>query len=283
MNRNRIVYVGDFFVEHILGGGELNDDELLKLLRDKNEIIKIRSHLVNLKFLKTQQQSGFIISNFINLKQACKKYLMDKCRYIIYEHDHKYLVNRNPALYENYIVPPELLINVEFYRKAQKVFCQSSFHQKIVEDNLKINNVFNVSGNLWDPEALDLMKILSSKKKRDCYSVLNSPTLHKNTRNTVFYCEKKKYNYSLIASSNYQEFLSLMSNNDKFIFMPKTPETLSRVVVEARMMGIKTITSNNIGAVHEPWFKLKGQDLIKIMLNKRKEIPTKVMEIFDGK
>ena len=96
----------------------------------------------------------------------------------------------------------------------------------------------------------------------------------------MFYCEKKQYDFQLIQSSNYEEFLTFLSNNDKFIFLPKTPETLSRVVVEARMMGLKVITNKNVGAIYEPWFNLKGEELINIMIDKRKTIPDKVMRVF---
>jgi len=90
MNRD-IVYISDFFLEHILGGGELNDDELLKILNEKNHnIVKIRSNIVTIDMLQQKQDSFFIISNFINLNDECKQYLSDNLDYIIYEHDHKY-------------------------------------------------------------------------------------------------------------------------------------------------------------------------------------------------
>jgi hypothetical protein len=126
------------------------------------------------------------------------------------------------------------------------------------------------------------MKILSKKTKNNCHSVLNSRISHKNTRETAFYCDQKGYKYNLISSDNYQEFLSLLSNNDKFIFLPKTPETLSRVVVEARMMNIEVTTNKRVGASYEPWFNMKGEELIDLMISKRKEIVNKVMEVANG-
>ena len=110
---------------------------------------------------------------------------------------------------------------------------------------------------------------------------MNSTIDHKNTRETIFYCDKKNYEYDLISSQKYQEFLSLLANNNKFIFLPKTPETLSRVVVEARMMNIKTITNKRVGAAHEPWFHLKGEDLIYYMENKKKETINKIIEVIN--
>ena len=67
------------------------------------------------------------------------------------------------------------------------------------------------------------------------------------------------------------------------MFLPKTPETLSRIVVEARMMGVTTITNKNIGACYEDWFSIKGAELIEHMRNKKQEVLDKVMEIIDEK
>ena len=47
MNK-KILFIADFFVEHVLGGGELNNDELIKMLRsDGHEVLEIQSHKVN--------------------------------------------------------------------------------------------------------------------------------------------------------------------------------------------------------------------------------------------
>ena len=62
------------------------------------------------------------------------------------------------------------------------------------------------------------------------------------------------------------------------MFFPKTPETLSRIVVEARMMGMGTKTTNNIGAIHEEWFSKKGLDLIEFMRYRQDEIVNVVLE-----
>ena len=277
-SKNKITYISDYFVSEILGGGELNDHELLLILESRgHKIQKIKSNLVNPSFLKNNRDGGFVVSNFINLSKESRDYLTSNCHYVIYEHDHKYINSRNPALYRDYLAPVDQIVNIDFYKAAKAVFCQSGFHLGIVYKNLNIDHLYNLSGNLWSNESLNIMSILSKKQKKDCYSILKSPTLHKNTRETAFYCENKGYEYSLISSSNYQEFLSLLSNNDKFIFLPKTPETLSRVIVEARMMEIKTITNRKIGAAYEPWYSLSGNELIDVMRQKRKEIPDLVI------
>jgi len=277
----KICYISDFLLIDLVGGGELNDHELCSLLKKKGFLItKKRSHEVEVKDIETS--CFYIISNFVMLKKEVVEYLEKKCNYIIYEHDHKYLKSRNPAIYKDYKAPKIELINIEFFKKAKKVFCQSSFHKSIMEMNTNLKNIYNVSGNLWSDDILSIIRVLNNKEKRNRYSILNSTTQHKNTKETIFYCDKKGYEYDLISSHEYQKFLSLMSKNNRFIFLPKTPETLSRVVVEAKMMGIKISTNKKIGATYEPWFCLKGEELIDYMMNKKIEIIDKIIEVING-
>ena len=62
--------------------------------------------------------------------------------------------------------------------------------------------------------------------------------------------------------------------------MPTTPETLSRLVVEARMMGMSVITNHLVGASYEPWFELKGKELISYVNEMRNSIPQMIMDGF---
>jgi len=281
---SKVVYISDFFLNDVVGGGELNDNELILLLREEGyEILKIKSDNVSSDFLRNNLDCFYIVSNFIFLKEKCKTMLKNKHNYIIYEHDHKYLKTRNPLNYENFKAPPEEIINSKFYLGAKAVFCQSSFHMKIIEKNLNLKNLINVSGNLWSLDTLEYIEALSKCKKNDKISILNSPVPHKNTADTEFYCKYKKYDYEKISSSNYRLFLELLSKNKKFIFLPKTPETLSRIIVEAKMLNVEVITNKNIGACYEPWYSLNGVELIEEMRRCRDKITSLVAKTIEEK
>tara|TARA_R100000278_G_scaffold123124_1_gene111407 strand:- start:4173 stop:5021 length:849 start_codon:yes stop_codon:yes gene_type:complete len=279
---NNVLYIADLLDVDIIGGGELNDAELCnQLFKKKYTINKKRSHTVTIYDCK--KNDFIIISNFVNLNYNVLEYITQNCKYIIYEHDHKYLKNRNPAAYKNFKAPEHHIVHKEFYKKAKSVFCQSSFHKNIIEKNLSINNVYNVSGNLWSDESLDIISKLAADStiKKDKISILNSTTWHKNTKECVFYCEKKKLEYELISSNVYTDFLSQLSKNKKFMFLPKTPETLSRVVVEARMLNVSTITNKNVGACHEKWISLQGNELIDYMKKNKEKTIKKIVELIN--
>ena len=277
----KIAFLADLFVEDgINGGGELNNEELIKILIAKgNQVEKKRSHLVEENFLKKNTNSSFIIANFVNLSKPCIEFLINKCSYTIYEHDHKYLPGRDPGIYENFLAPKDSIINYQFYKHANAVLCQSSFHLEIVKKNLMLDNLVNLSGNIWTLKSLDYMEKISESPKEDKCSIMNSRIEHKNTKDAVLYCEHKNLQYQLIENSNYNKFLSDLGSNKTFVFFPKTPETLSRVVVESRMMGMSAITNNRIGATQEEWFSLKGPPLIEFMRDKRNKITNTIESV----
>ena len=53
----KIIFIADFFVEQVLGGGELNNDELLKtLVSNGHGIIKMNSHNLTESFIKNNKE-----------------------------------------------------------------------------------------------------------------------------------------------------------------------------------------------------------------------------------
>ena len=173
------------------------------------------------------------------------------------------------------------IINYFFYKNAVKIISQSSYHKKIIQDNLKLNNILNISGNLWSVATLEKIKQLSKNEKQKKCSILDSSIIHKNTAGAIKFCLNKKLDYQLIKG-DYESFLKSMSQNEKFIFFPKSPETLSRVVVEARMLGCSVVTNQMVGATYEEWFKLKGEELIEYFFNKRIEIFNTLSDLIDN-
>lgn len=271
-----LIYISDYFVDEVMGGSELNDQELLKILESRNHIVKkYKSSFVTKELIEKNKNCFFIISNFIQLSQSVIESLYNK-KYIIYEHDHKYVSTRNPALYNNFLCPKHFLVNLQFYKNAKAVLCQSNFHKHIINKNLNLDNIISVGGNLWSIEHLEYMKNNSLNIKNNVCSIMDSNIAHKNTIGAINYCNTNKLQYSLIKSHSYYQFLNLLGANKYFCFLPKTPETLSRVVVEARMMGVTVITNKLLGATSEEWFTFSGTQLVDVMYSKREEIATTI-------
>ena len=282
---DKIVFVADFFADQVKGGGELNDWELIGLLRDmKCEVELWNSNQIKVETVRQRISSGckFIISNFASMPSDCMSVITSDGDYVIYEHDHKYLASRNPMNYPDLAAPQDKIINREFYEKAKAVFCQSFFHLNIINKNLQIDNLVNLSGNLWSISHLDILEEMAQSEKNDRHAVISYSIRHKNTEEAIRYCEYKGLKFDLIEPCAPEKFLKKLGKSSTLVFFPKSPETLSRIVVESRMMGMAVKTTKNIGAIHEDWFSKKGVDLINIMRDKRIKIPELVMEKLGG-
>ena len=92
-----LVFVADFFVEQgVTGGAEVCNDELIGLFLNSGYVVeRINSHILEPKHIQTNK--FYIIANFMNLSKASKKAL-NSVRYIIFEHDHKYVSTNDPSI-----------------------------------------------------------------------------------------------------------------------------------------------------------------------------------------
>ena len=223
---NKIFFISDFFAEQISGGGEINDLALMSLLKSGNrEISTLNSHKVTPDIISSKHSDGykFIVSNFVNLNKECKEILTSICDYVIIEHDHKYLLSRNPAEFENYQAPKEAIINYDFYRSAKSVFCQSAFHMDIVNKNLHIDNLINLSGNLWPLEHFKILETMSKVEKSDSYAIVNYSTAHKNTAGAIKYCLDNNMEYNLIDPMRTRGILKKVGREQGPCFLPPNP------------------------------------------------------------
>jgi len=278
----KIIFIADLFLEQIVGGGELNNEEIIKKLRFFNyEVIKINSNLVTEQFVTNNKDSFFIIGNFIGLNKNIINLLL-KTQYIIYEHDHKYLINRNPTNYKNFISDEKNIINKEFYQNAIAVFCQSKLHSEVVWKNLNLKNIINCSGNLWSDEQIKILeKYKDQEKTFDC-AILDSRNQIKNTNESIKYCIDNKLSYNIIKFTNFENYIVELSKCRKLVFFPKVLETLSRNSVEAKVVGCKIITNNFLGAASEEWLKQSPENVLNYVKNNNEVIIQKILDCVNG-
>lgn len=276
MNRN-IIFVSDYFDNEVRRGAELCNGALLFYLDNPQTF---ESH----KLLHIDSTKFYIITNFVNLPERTKEQLIKYKNYLIYEHDHKYILTRNPFLlptgHENPsgLVPHEHKINLEFYKNAQIVICQTGWHERQLSKNVDCLTT-NIHGSFYLPEDLDLIESLyiPPLKRINKYAffndaefitladgrVLNQGNNIKNKKAALQHCIDNKYPYMPIPRLNNKvNFWKTIAKYQHFIFFPDIPETCSRLLIEAKMLGVDVITNNNSGAYWEDWFKLKDKELI---------------------
>lgn len=285
----KFLFIADFFAEHIKGGAELCDKHLINSLQELgHEVIKVRSHELGMQLLNGLENYKIIVSNFVNLNEKVKNYIALNKDYIIYEHDHKYLNTRNPSVFENNKAPEECVINKDFYRSARKVIAQSELHKNIMKKNLQIENITFSGVSFWsDQEFSFLEKLNSSEYLPEIYMdgcfVLDSDISHKGTFESVRYCEENNKKY-VLCRGEWNCLMKQLKGSDGLVFFPQTIETMSRLVLEARMLNVPIKCNKKIGAIHEEWFgKYKGNDLISYLREKKNSFVDEVVAIFEQK
>lgn len=262
----RVGFIADFF--DILGGAEKNDSVLISYLSGLHKVDKITSHTCDKQ--KIDNCDVLIIGNFVNLPEHLRNYIAEEKRYIIYEHDHKYVRTRDPAFYLNFKIPKEEVVNRKFYENANKIICLGNKQRELIQSciNIPDHKIISISSSLWSSDRLNFIESLtkSDMQKKGSYAIVNSSNPIKNTKKAIQYCIDNNIEYSLISNPNEQEFLQELSKHKGLVFFPGVLESMCRLVVEAKMLNCKVITSPAlIGASYEPWIKKSGEELINIV------------------
>jgi len=278
-----IIFLQDFFIEHTLGGAELHDQVVLEYFIKKDRLYKkARTMEIDIDYVKKNNDKVWFISNFTALNNRIKAYLAKHCRYLIYEHDYKFIDVRNPISFSDFIVPQRNKINLNFYREAAKVICLSKMHREIFDKNLNFDNIVNTNCSMWSDSDLELIQKLCETKKNDKYAVINNPNPLKKTKETVEFCKSRGIQYDLIASKNYQEFLKILSQYKGLIFRTGHPEPTPRVAIEAKMLNCDFISQKRlIGVAHEEYFSLSGKEMILEVRNMRDKALEKILGWID--
>ena len=259
----KILFVSDFFINHLNGGAEHNDKVLIKHLANKYDVTLILSHE-----MAPESVFGYdliIVSNFAFLSQEVKAKL-EEVRYVIYEHDHKYAKNRDPSRYPDFLIPADKITNVSFYENAACVVVLSKICKDILIKNIPTANVHSIGCSLWSKEAFRVIKsLIGVKKEFDC-CILKSGNPVKATAQTLSYCEGQKINPILLSEMDYDSFLLKMSKCKRFLFLPAVLETFSRVCAEAKMLNLSLTTiPKKLGFASEEIFDLSGLELIEAL------------------
>ena len=264
----KVVFIADFFSDDITGGAELNDSVLIQGLESKGiDVIKVRSKDLNEETIIGND--FFIVSNFTGLSERNKNILKLK-KYVIYEHDHKYVRTRDPSKFPGFKIPESEIINKDFYEKAHKVVVLSEICKRIMEETLGIDNVLSIGCSLWSEESLSFLESLAETKKTRENFIINSSNPIKGTSKSKMFCDQMGMKYDLIGPLSHKDLLIEMSSYENFIFSPQVLETMSRVVVESKMLGCNVYTNKRlVGACYEEWFSLSGIELISEMRQRR--------------
>lgn len=260
------LFLSDLYSDQINGGAENNDAVLIQHLRDKGVHVECRS-TKDITPDEIDVHAYTILSNFILLSEEAKSHLTNNCRYVIYEHDHKYVSTRDPSKFVGFQVPPEYIINADLYANAIQVVVLSRVCKMVMEENLGINNVHSIGTSLWSAKKFKFIKQLAkTTTKTKGLAVLNSANPTKGTQAAVDFCKTNGMTPDLISSPDQYEFLQILSEYRTLLFIPQVLETFCRLVTEAKMLNCNVQTKKSlIGFMSEPYCTQSGAALVETL------------------
>jgi len=267
-----INYISDFFHEELQGGGEISDKVLIDyFINNGYDVNTIKSNQFNGKII----HGKMLISNFANLSTANKNFISNNCDYIIIERDQKYVKSRNTALYDNFVAPNSEVINVDFYKKAKKVFCLSNHSKELLKSHINLENVESLGCTQFSKSQFDHLRNSYKEAKNTKWCIISG----KRSNKAIQFCELNGLDYDILPRMAWKDLIKKMSEYKGLIFFSHSVETCCRLVLEARMLGLSLRTDNRVGCTYESWFgKYKGIELINFLENK----VSNSMEIIKG-
>ena len=286
-----ILFIADVFADEIPGGGELVNDLVISGLREKgHNIITIKSQDLDIQELLHYSCNGYhiILANHQGMTVEQKnliKNLSNKqpgFKYLIYEHDHKYLNTRDPSVYKDFTAPGGIggdnVNGPGLYVNAHAVLCQSKIHKDVFLRNIPIARAINLSCSIWDDNFIETAGNLDIKKTKST-AILKSNNPTKNQVKAELYCRNNNIQYDLVSAENPSELLKVLSEYEQFVFFPKVLETFCRVIVEAKLAGCKIITNPKLlGVASEEWFTNGTREQILEQIRGSKEKTVKRIE-----
>ena len=272
----KVGFISDFFKDDLLGGGEINDNNLINHLQSSCEVRKFHSRAVKIDDLNGLD--SIIVANFTMLSPEVMRYLVEDREYLIYEHDHKYVNTRDPSKFKNFQIPESRIINKAFYENAVCTVVLSNICAEVLGKTIPKSLVYNIGCSLWSDETFDLLSKINKNEDRKDLCIMKNMNPTKNYFNTLQYCKDKGLDYGEIEPADQTEFLTQMAQYKKLLFIPTVLETFSRLCAEAKMLNLDVMTNKNlIGFFSEEYSNLKGDELIDCM----KEKNVKALELFE--
>jgi hypothetical protein len=259
-----VLFLADFFSDQINGGGESNDAVLIADLRSRGVTVDLM-HCRNVTSSILDTADTVIVSNFVTLTAANKKYIRENCDYIIYEHDHKYVSTRDPSKFIDFTAPSTYIVNKEFYCAARSVVVLSEICKTVMEKNLGNTNVHSIGSSLWSAKKFAFLRECN-KEKTNTVAVVDSTNPTKGRGPAINFCYNKRIEFDLIASADPYEFLQILCKYETLVFIPQVLETFCRLVAEAKMLECKVYTNAKlIGMMSEPFADQSGLELIETL------------------
>jgi glycosyltransferase involved in cell wall biosynthesis len=126
------------------------------------------------------------------------------------------------------------------------------------KDNIVLSSVFS-------RKTLGTLKLLRESVRdedRKGWLVLGSQSWVKGFEAAKKWCEDNKKDYEVVWDVPYEKLLPKMASAEGFVYLPAGADTCPRMVIEAKLLGCKTILNDYVQHKDEEWFSTENLEEI---------------------
>ena len=267
-NENKKIYfICDFFKEDYTGGAELTTDSLIQHAPSAFKIERVHSQNVTEEFLNNNINNLFIIGNFQNLNIKNKLFLIKNNKYSIIEYDYKFCKYRSIEKHKliesiecNCTKSKENRINLLFYAHSDMVWFMSDRQRNVFLDKLDFlkKEKTKILSSVFSKKDLDFILKQDTSKKSGAYTILNSSSWIKGTKENIDFAKNNGLKFNLVAGLAYKEMIATLAQSKGLIFRPLGSDTCPRIVIEAKLLDCELLLNENVQHKNEEWFTNKS-------------------------
>jgi len=269
-----VIFVADLFASEYIGGAELTTEALIN--KCTKPFFKLHSHSLTPAMVSKNKDKTWVLLNWKGADiQAVFALFQNSCKVFFVEYDYKYCQFRSSHLHKlqtgkdcDCHTNQHGKLIATLYQAAQHIFFMSEkqkeqYEQLFPEFKFKAT----VLSSIWNEEDIHKLKEIRDKRvSNGKWAILKGGSWIKNQAATEEFAKAKGVAYDLIGGLPYQEFINELGKYEGLIFHPAGFDTCPRLVIEAKLMGLKLDLNHNVQHKDEDWFN--GSEIEDYLLNR---------------
>jgi hypothetical protein len=257
-----IIFVADLFASDLTGGAELTSEALIA--KCNKQYFKLHSHSLTQAMVNKNKDKTWILLNWKGADiQAVFTLFQNECKVYFVEYDYKYCEFRSSHLHKlqtgkdcDCHTSQHGKLIAALYQASKHVFFMSQKQKEEYEIKFpEIKLKASVLSSVWNEEDIRMLnQIKINRVSNGKWAILKGGSWIKNQAATEAYAKSKGLPYELVGGLPYQEFINELGKYEGLIFHPAGFDTCPRLVIEAKLMGLKLDLNENVQHKDEPWF-----------------------------
>lgn len=269
LNEKSIVFVSDFYADEFSGGAEMTTEALLN--SSPLEVIRLKALDVSSSLIQQHRDKLWIFGNFTRMKYTLLAEIMRDLQYMVIEYDYKFCIYRSRELH---LAKEKMPCDchrfygktiASFFKNSRMIFWMSERQRKIYEENFITMREAKgiVLSSVFSAEDLDIMSGLRKVAgKREGWAILGAGSWIKGSEDAEKYCQDNLLSpIKKLARLKHHDLLHEMVKAEGFVFMPRGGDSCPRTVIEAKLLGCRVVTNNNVQHIDETWFSDSPEEI----------------------